>query len=165
MEPPSPIDFPTAGSWISKFLPPTEPVLPFVEMPRPLQESDVVGKGGAAGFIGYHLARKRLDIDDTVVGVDNINDYYDPNLKLDRLKDLENTAKSKKSAADKYKFFKIDLKNKDKLVELLFCNHGVRGSIPLCGTTPLIISLEQSDCRRSEKPNKMGRRDKRPKRS
>ena len=35
LEPPSPADFPTAGSHISKMLPPTDPVLPFVELPRP----------------------------------------------------------------------------------------------------------------------------------
>ncbi|MDA1316358.1 MAG: DUF1501 domain-containing protein [Acidobacteria bacterium] len=73
LEPPSPIDFPTAGSWISKMLPPTEPVLPFVEMPRPLQESSVIGKGGAAGFIGKAFDPYRL--------------YQDPNksIKLDDL--------------------------------------------------------------------------------
>ena len=73
LEPPSPIDFPTAGSWVSKFLPPTEPVLPFVEMPRPLQESNVIGKGGAAGFIGKEFDPYRL--------------YQDPNkpIKLDDL--------------------------------------------------------------------------------
>lgn len=60
LEPPSPNDFPTAGSWISKFLPPSEPVLPFVELPRPLQESSVIGKGGAAGFIGKAFDPYRL---------------------------------------------------------------------------------------------------------
>jgi hypothetical protein len=52
LEPPSPKDFPTIGSNIIKFKPPTVPMLPFVMMPRPLQESNVVGKGGAAGFLG-----------------------------------------------------------------------------------------------------------------
>ncbi len=60
LEPPSPNDFPTAGSWISKFRPPTDPVLPFVELPRPLQESSVIGKGGAAGFIGKAFDPYRL---------------------------------------------------------------------------------------------------------
>ena len=54
LEPPSPADFPTAGSHLSKLIPPEGPVLPFVEMPRPLQESNVVVKGGAAGFLGWH---------------------------------------------------------------------------------------------------------------
>ncbi len=73
LEPPSPADFPTAGSHISKMLPLSEPVLPFVEMPRPLQESNVIGKGGAAGFLGKAYDPYRL--------------YQDPNkpVKLDDL--------------------------------------------------------------------------------
>jgi hypothetical protein len=52
LEPPSPKDFPNFGSQIINLKPPTEPMLPFVMLPRPLQESNVVGKGGAAGFLG-----------------------------------------------------------------------------------------------------------------
>jgi hypothetical protein len=52
LEPPSPKDFPNLGSNIVKFKPPTVPMLPFVMLPRPLQESGVVGKGGSAGFLG-----------------------------------------------------------------------------------------------------------------
>jgi hypothetical protein len=52
LEPPSPKDFPTFGSNVIKFKPPTVPMLPFVMTPRPLQESNVVGKGGSAGFLG-----------------------------------------------------------------------------------------------------------------
>ena len=43
---------------------------------------------GTAGFIGYHLAKKLLERGDEVVGIDNINDYYDVNLKYGRLKEL-----------------------------------------------------------------------------
>ena len=43
---------------------------------------------GTAGFIGYHLAKKLLERGDEVVGVDNINDYYDVNLKYGRLNEL-----------------------------------------------------------------------------
>ena len=52
LEPPSPKDFPNFGSNIIRLRPPTEPMLPFVMLPRPLQESGVVGKGGSAGFLG-----------------------------------------------------------------------------------------------------------------
>jgi len=52
LEPPSPKDFPHVGSNIVKLKPPEVPMLPFVMMPRPLQESSVVGKGGTAGFLG-----------------------------------------------------------------------------------------------------------------
>ena len=52
LEPPTPKDFPNFGSQIIRLKPPTEPMLPFVMLPRPLQESNVVGKGGTAGFLG-----------------------------------------------------------------------------------------------------------------
>ena len=52
LEPPSPKDFPNFGSNLIRLRPPTEPMLPFVMLPRPLQESNVVGKGGSAGFLG-----------------------------------------------------------------------------------------------------------------
>ncbi|MBG88452.1 MAG: hypothetical protein CMO80_16340 [Verrucomicrobiales bacterium] len=52
LEPPSPKDFPNFGSNVIRLRPPTDPMLPFVMLPRPLQESGVVGKGGSAGFLG-----------------------------------------------------------------------------------------------------------------
>ena len=52
LEPPSPKDFPNFGSNIVRLRPSNEPMLPFVMLPRPLQESGVVGKGGTAGFLG-----------------------------------------------------------------------------------------------------------------
>jgi uncharacterized protein (DUF1501 family) len=52
LEPPSPKDFPNFGSHIARMRPPEVAMLPFVQMPRPLQESNVVGKAGTAGFLG-----------------------------------------------------------------------------------------------------------------
>lgn len=52
LEPPDPKDFPNFGSQLVRLQPTTVPMLPFVMLPRPLQESNVVGKGGAAGFLG-----------------------------------------------------------------------------------------------------------------
>jgi hypothetical protein len=52
LEPPSPKDFPNFGSQLIKLQPQNQPMLPFVMLPRPLQESGVVGKGGTAGFLG-----------------------------------------------------------------------------------------------------------------
>ena len=52
LEPPDPKDFPNFGSEIVRLRPSTEPMLPFVMLPRPLQESNVIGKGGSAGFLG-----------------------------------------------------------------------------------------------------------------
>src|SRR5205809_7785385 len=68
LEPPTPKDFPNVGCNISRLKPPTEPMLPFVMMPRPLQESNVAGKGGPAGFLGraydpYYLYPAGDDMD------------------------------------------------------------------------------------------------------
>jgi hypothetical protein len=68
LEPPSPKDFPNYGSNIVRLRPPTEPMLPFVMLPRPLQESNVIGKGGTAGFLGkaydpYYLYPSGDDMD------------------------------------------------------------------------------------------------------
>ncbi|MCI0537361.1 MAG: DUF1501 domain-containing protein [Verrucomicrobiales bacterium] len=52
LEPPAPNDFPHAGCQITRLKPPEVPMLPFVMLPRPLQESGVIGKGGTAGFLG-----------------------------------------------------------------------------------------------------------------
>jgi Protein of unknown function (DUF1501) len=52
LEPPDPKDYPNFGSNIVRLKPSAEPMLPFVMLPRPLQESNVVGKGGGAGFLG-----------------------------------------------------------------------------------------------------------------
>ena len=52
LEPPSPRDFPNVGCNVTKLNPPDVPMLPFVMMPRPLQESNVIGKAGTAGFLG-----------------------------------------------------------------------------------------------------------------
>jgi len=56
---------------------------------------------GAAGFIGYHVARRLLDRGDDVVGVDNVNDYYDPKLKEARLELLRR--------ADGFRFERLDI--------------------------------------------------------
>src|SRR5437870_5112113 len=70
LEPPTPKDFPNVGCNIARLKPPEGPMLPFVMMPRPLQESNVVGKGGTAGFLGraydpYYLYPPGDDMDMT----------------------------------------------------------------------------------------------------
>src|SRR5947208_9091626 len=52
LEPPAPSDYPCAGCNVAKMKPTEEAMLPFVMLPRPLQESNVVGKGGPAGLLG-----------------------------------------------------------------------------------------------------------------
>src|SRR5688572_18191983 len=70
LEPPNAKDFPNFGSNIVRLKPVAEPMLPFVMLPRPLQESNVVGKGGSAGFLGkafdpYTLFPEGDDLDMT----------------------------------------------------------------------------------------------------
>jgi hypothetical protein len=52
LDPPNRSDFPCMGAQIARLQPPAVPMLPFVMLPRPLQESNVIGKGGTAGFLG-----------------------------------------------------------------------------------------------------------------
>lgn len=65
---------------------------------------------GAAGFIGFHISKKLLDNSFYVIGIDNINDYYDVNLKLDRLKVLE--------SKENFIFSKVDISEYDKLAAI-----------------------------------------------
>ncbi|MBQ7718650.1 MAG: NAD-dependent epimerase [Clostridia bacterium] len=69
---------------------------------------------GGAGFIGFHLSKRLLEDGYEVVGYDNINDYYDVNLKYARLEVLKQY--------DNYTFIKGDLADKDKVSEL-FAEH------------------------------------------
>ncbi len=62
---------------------------------------------GVAGFIGFHLAQALLASGQSVYGIDNLNDYYDPSLKLDRLKQIENK--------ENFKFKPIDIANRDDI--------------------------------------------------
>jgi len=80
---------------------------------------------GAAGFIGFHLARRLLERGDTVVGLDNINDYYDVRLKYARLAETgigEGSANEgvpvQSSRYPNYRFVKLDLKDREPLEEL-----------------------------------------------
>ena len=66
---------------------------------------------GAAGFIGFHLCKKLLDSKYSVIGIDNINDYYDIELKKRRL-DILNNFKSRKKA--KWEFIKTDISEQEK---------------------------------------------------
>ena len=62
---------------------------------------------GSCGFIGFHLCKSLLDDDYEILGIDNINDYYDPKLKYARLNQL--------SSYKNFTFDKIDITNKDLL--------------------------------------------------
>lgn len=62
---------------------------------------------GVAGFVGFHLSKKLLDQSYQIIGIDNLNDYYDPKLKKSRLGLLEKYKK--------FIFLKVDLKDKANL--------------------------------------------------
>lgn len=66
---------------------------------------------GCAGFIGFHLAHRLLGQGRQVVGLDNVNDYYDVTLKWDRLKQLQRFAD--------FEFQQVDLQNRSQM-EALF---------------------------------------------
>jgi len=65
---------------------------------------------GAAGFIGMHLSKRLLERGDEVVGIDNLNDYYEVQLKHDRLKQLE--------GYDRFTFIKMDMADREAMAEL-----------------------------------------------
>lgn len=65
---------------------------------------------GAAGFIGYHTAARLLERGDEVVGLDNVNDYYDVTLKQARLKKLEDF--------ERFRFVKLDLADREGVAAL-----------------------------------------------
>ena len=68
---------------------------------------------GAAGFIGFHLCKKLIENGINLIGIDNVNDYYDTKLKNKRLEILEKT-----SIKNNWKFMKFDLLNKDLLLKV-----------------------------------------------
>ena len=65
---------------------------------------------GAAGFIGFYVSQRLLAAGHSVVGIDNLNDYYDVNLKLARLAQLENK--------DGFSFIKLDLADREGMAAL-----------------------------------------------
>jgi UDP-glucuronate 4-epimerase len=77
---------------------------------------------GSAGFIGFHLAKGLLESGFDVVGIDNLNDYYDPQLKLDRLENL-NAFVSEKNLQDSYQFTKLDISDEYALKDLFNQHH------------------------------------------
>jgi UDP-glucuronate 4-epimerase len=87
---------------------------------------------GAAGFIGSHLCRRLLERGDVVTGIDNINDYYDVNLKLERLKRLE--------VKQGFEFIKLDLQDRVAM-EKLFAESGFAAAVNLAAQAGVRYSL------------------------
>jgi UDP-glucuronate 4-epimerase len=72
---------------------------------------------GAAGFIGSHVADQLIARGDVVVGLDNLNDYYDPNRKKANLDEVRQNAATQ-GLAENFHFVQADLRNRDQLKEL-----------------------------------------------
>ena len=92
---------------------------------------------GSAGFIGYHLCKRLLDSGNNVIGIDNVNDYYDINLKEKRLEILTKVPLKN----NKWKFFRTDLTNKDSLLKI-FENFSPKIVVNLAAQAGVRYSLE-----------------------
>ncbi|MEK6540214.1 MAG: NAD-dependent epimerase [Deltaproteobacteria bacterium] len=87
---------------------------------------------GAAGFIGYYLCSRLMEQGDRIVGIDNINDYYEVNLKLNRLKQIEgkrNFTFIKLDITDREGIHKLFAKEKFDIVVNMAAQAGVRYSL------------------------------------
>ena len=93
---------------------------------------------GAAGFIGFHLCKRLIELGESVVGFDNINDYYDTNLKKARLKELENIEKKFKGS---YSFVRGDLAD-NALVEKVFSDFNPEYVVNLAAQAGVRYSIE-----------------------
>lgn len=107
---------------------------------------------GAAGFIGFHLSKQLLEEGIEVVGLDNINDYYDVNLKYARLKELGIVREAAEvfdkitlsTLFDKFKFLRLNLEDKEELFSL-FKNEGFDVVCNLAAQAGVRYSIENPD--------------------
>ena len=88
---------------------------------------------GSAGFIGFHLSKKLLSEGFNVLGVDNLNNYYDQRMKQDRNKILKKYKN--------YKFNKIDIKDYKKL-DKCFQKNSIHGVVNLAAQAGVRYSLK-----------------------
>ncbi|WP_430641838.1 NAD-dependent epimerase [Bradyrhizobium macuxiense] len=114
---------------------------------------------GCAGFIGFHLAQRLLDDGKSVVGIDNLNDYYDPALKLARLDQLKarpNFTFQKLDLADRAGMQALFAQNRFPAVVHLAAQAGVRYSLQnphayadsnLEGFVNVLEGCRRNDCR------------------
>ena len=77
---------------------------------------------GAAGFIGFYLSKHLLEAGGTVIGLDNMNDYYEVSLKEERLRML--------SRFDNFIFIKGDLADKETITAIFEKYHPDTESLP-----------------------------------
>lgn len=89
---------------------------------------------GAAGFVGFHLSKSMLNKENEVVGIDNLNDYYETNLKTTRLDILKKM--------DGFTFHKIDLKDKAN-VDAIFEKYKPEYVVNLAAQAGVRYSIEK----------------------
>jgi UDP-glucuronate 4-epimerase len=93
---------------------------------------------GAAGFIGFHVARMLLDRGERIVGIDNLNDYYDVSLKearLAKLREFQN-----------FTFAKLDIADRDRIFDLVESHPDLRDVIHLAAQAGVRYSLQDPFC-------------------
>ena len=91
---------------------------------------------GGAGFIGSNLCRVLLDRGDTIVAIDNLNDYYDVNIKYWRLEQLKKY--------DNFKFIKMDISDKESIMNL-FKEEGFEVAVNLAAQAGVRYSITNPD--------------------
>lgn len=105
---------------------------------------------GTAGFIGFHLANRLLELGYEVIGLDAVNDYYDVNLKYGRLKfsgintyEIEYNKLINSSKYPKYRFIKLNLEDKENINQLFVsekfdkvCNLAAQAGVRYSLTNP-----------------------------
>lgn len=91
---------------------------------------------GGEGFIGFFLSKKLLEQGCRVVGIDNMNDYYDVNLKDSRLKQL--------AGYDRYTFIKGDISDKDTITKV-FAEYKPNIIMNLAAQAGVRYSIENPD--------------------
>jgi UDP-glucuronate 4-epimerase len=103
---------------------------------------------GSAGFIGYHLSKKLVERGDEVIGLDNINDYYDVNLKYGRLEQSGIDYKLIRYGEiltsklhPNYRFIQCNLQDQARITEL-FEEEGFTGVVNLAAQAGVRYSLE-----------------------
>src|SRR5690625_2826813 len=87
---------------------------------------------GTAGFIGFHLTQKLLKQKHVVIGIDNINNYYEVSLKEDRLKEIDSKY---------FKFYRADLENREE-INRIFKNETPDVVVNLAAQAGVRYSLE-----------------------
>ena len=91
---------------------------------------------GAAGFIGYHLTSRMLNEGFDILGIDNLNDYYDPQLKNKRISLLEDQKKD-----GMFSFVECDISDRNNLKKI-YENHSIEIVVNLAAQAGVRYSLE-----------------------